>query len=150
MNLRLTPPRLFLVSLVSFVAVMIVGCGVPKVYTARGTVTIGGKPANHVRVYFHSSHASKDRRPSQVGMGITDSEGRFFITSGGGEGVERGTYYVTFSRVTSEGRVLTPEERRDDASESIPLPFCNHDEPHTSGMTATVDGQQEFTFSLPK
>jgi len=127
-----------------------VGCGAPRLYPVQGEVKIGGQPAAGVRVYFWPVQQLNNPPATRLGLGFTDSEGRFTVVCGlGQDGLERGEYAVTFSRMQAQGQSLGQFDRRDDAVESVPMPYCDHDNPRNSPIRAKVDGITPLVFEIP-
>lgn len=85
-----------------FIAVVVllvaasIGCGpsAPKLYPATGSVTFEGKPVDGASVVF----IPQEGRPS---MALTDSSGKFTLTTSGQPGAPVGTYTVTISKQSS-------------------------------------------------
>ena len=134
---------------VLLLVLMTAGCGKPALVPATGVVTVGGNPAAEVRVFFWPDPAPSQTPPSRLGTAITDAEGKFRIACADGEGIEAGSYRVTFSRYTAGSRIVKASERVEGSTEGIPMPYSNHESPASSPATAAVNGSTEFRFDLP-
>jgi len=124
----------------------------PALVPVSGTVTIDGKPADSVTVYFWpvNRNSTSDRMYRQA-TGMTDAAGRFALKSGSGEtGIAQGDYKVTFSRLVARGKAVGADTRksvRSGAVESIPKSYL---EPDQTPANATVSSsQREFAFEIP-
>jgi hypothetical protein len=83
--------------------VSVAGCDTgPKQYPATGTVTYDGNPVDGASVTFVSDTAP-------MGIGTTDSAGKFTILTGGKPGAPLGTYKVTVTKSAQiEGMPASP------------------------------------------
>jgi len=124
----------------------------PRMYQVTGLVTVNGKPADLVAVYFWPADMTTRRNfMFRNATGTTDGQGRFALKSGAGsDGIAAGEYKVTFSRPMIRGKAVTAITRKSSATgavESIPVQYC---EPDQTPVTATVSNkQQDFTFDVP-
>jgi hypothetical protein len=121
----------------------------------KGQVNIDHKPVANVIVYFWPDVSTKENFATRHGMGQTDAKGRFVLKCGrasGADGIEAGSYHVTFSRpVAPGGKAVSaytkPEQRG--TVESIPKPYNDHANPKNSPSTAIVsETQKDFVFEL--
>jgi hypothetical protein len=124
----------------------------PRMYQVTGTVTVNGKPADLVAVYFWPADMTSRRNfMFRNATGTTDGQGKFALKSGAGsEGIAAGDYKVTFSRPMVRGKAVSATARKSSttgATESIPVQYC---EPDQTPVTATVsDKHRDFTFDVP-
>lgn len=126
------------------------GCGKPTLYPVTGEVKIAAKPAMGVRVFFAPATLADSTPSTRIGFGVTDAEGRYKINcSSGEEGLERGTYHVTFSRPLAKGKTFGASERPEGAVESVPLPYSDHKNPGNSPVTASVPSSAALVFDIP-
>jgi len=126
------------------------GCGKPTLYPVSGEVKIAAKPAPGVRVFFAPGTLGEATPSTRIGFGVTDADGRFKINcSSGEEGLERGTYHVTFSRPLARGKSFGASERPDGAVESVPPPYSDHKNPGNSPITASVPSSASLVLELP-
>jgi hypothetical protein len=122
----------------------------PRLYEVTGTVTIDGKPADNVMVYFWPGDMTKKNFAFRHGAAMSDSQGRFSLKAGAGaEGLAGGDYRVTFSRLVTRGRPVTgvsKKQTRESAVETIPVRFREIEQ---TPVTATVsDKLRDFTFAI--
>lgn len=128
---------------------LLLGCGPPPLHPVAGTVTIAGKPADNVRVYFWPESGASTQG-TRLGMAITSADGRFEIASGSGApGLEAGSYRVTFSRPLARGTSLPAADRPEGAVESIPAPYCDHTTPGNSPIAVRVVAASDFQLAIP-
>jgi hypothetical protein len=123
----------------------------PRMYQVTGTVTIDGKPADLVTVYFWPLNMGNKRNfEFKHATAVTDPQGRFSLKAGGGEtGIAAGDYKVTFSRLMIRGKPVGAERRKktDGAVEAIPEQF--RDENSKLNIVTVSSTQQDFPFDVP-
>ena len=140
--------RLPLAAMLAIVAIC--GCGKPTLYPVSGEVKIASTAAPGVRVFFWAESYGPSTPSTQIGVATTGADGRFTITSGGGEpGLERGTYRVTFSRPIVRGKTFAASERPDGAIESVPKTHSDHENPRNSPVKASVPTSGDLVFDIP-
>ena len=80
----------------------------PNLVRVRGTVTLQGKPLGGAVVTFHPVSSQ-----GTAAVGATDRFGKFDLkTPGLGSGAVVGEYRVTVTKMTSEEKVMTPDEAK--------------------------------------
>jgi len=77
--------------------VMLFGCGGPKHYPVRGTVTLDGKPLPDASIAF-----TPEGEQGAAAAATTDSQGNYRLQAAGSEGAQAGKYVVRISTF-SEG-----------------------------------------------
>lgn len=120
----------------------------PKTFPAGGTVLVGGKAVEGVKVQFERPATGTE--PMMVAFGLTDSRGRFVLrTFRDGDGAVAGTHAVLIERVTFETLPKAPGQEVAATREVSHLPE-KYRSATTSGLTATVEsgGRNEFSFSV--
>lgn len=152
MHNRVSPRRCPL-GLLAVLAIAAGGCGRrvgPDVQFVEGVVLAGDRPVDGAFVDFH---------PAAGGMaaaGMTDSAGRFLLTSDRGgrrnAGAVAGAYKVAIFKLRDDNPPLPPDPTPDDWARRKPasnvLPDKYRD-PETSGLEATVKpGRNSFRFAL--
>jgi hypothetical protein len=142
------------------VSLAAVGCGRPgpSVQPVEGTILLDGQPLEGATVGF-SPTSSEGGLPA---VGLTDSEGRFTLTSTGGgrpeAGAVIGDYAVVVSKQEVEGTGPTPEApamaappptaypQQPKVINVVPLPYGRSE---ASGLRATVkSGRNVVRFEL--
>lgn len=132
---------------------ILAGCNrAPVLVPVTGLVKIDGKPARAVMVYFWPGDDAPENFPTRHAIGISDAQGRFKLqcSAGGVDGIEAGTYRVTFSKpVARSGKEMTsPNVKPDElgAVESLPPKYTDKDK---TDQTATVSKEStDFVFEL--
>lgn len=142
----LAPARVWL-SLVALLGLLpLPGCGgspdvdVPDTAAASGVVLYQGKAVNEADVTFHP------QGEGHPGVGRTDAEGRFVLTTYDAEdGAVVGTHAVTIRLMPTGG--LPGMEAKSTGAAAIPQKYAD---PSTSPLTAEVkpDEDNEFKFEL--
>lgn len=95
-----------------------VGCGGgsgpagPKLAPAKGVINYNGRPVNAATVLFSPSKGNP-------GMGMTDDQGKFAITTGGRPGVAIGKCKVVVSKPTSAADGVNPNMTPKDMEDMI-------------------------------
>jgi len=130
---------------------VIAGCSgqkpdLPELTAVQGTVTLDGKPIADVTVWFVPAAST----PGNGGFGKTAPDGRYTLTSLGGEaGIPQGRYDVTFSKfVMPDGSEVAKDVQPESvgARQVLPARYTNAS---TSRIEATVSPTQNtFDFSL--
>jgi hypothetical protein len=136
-------------ALLPILIVSFFGCDKPpekvKVYPVKGTIMVGGKPAEGVKVFFVPTSAPTMPQVPQNPYGVTKADGTFELTTfGGNDGAGEGGYQV----------VLIWPETVQEGEESIADRFMGwFDLAHTK-FTATVKGPETslppFQLNMPK
>ncbi len=147
--------QLLLHALLSFAAVLPLGCGDADIIRCGGLVTLDGKPLGKAAVMFSPVDG---RRPA---TGKTDEEGRFKLTTFKAEdGALPGEHKVTVTAIvpviprSMSGSAAggEPEGFVDDGSNQPEIKWFapqKYSRRETSGLSATVGGgQDDFTFEL--
>lgn len=74
--------RAFLLALVAGAALLLPGCGGPKMAPVEGRVMWKGKPIKEASVTFNPvPKDDKDREPGKPATGFTDEDGRFVLST---------------------------------------------------------------------
>ena len=122
----------------------LLGCGGGlELAPASGKVTLDGQPLADAAVNF----VPVDGGP--VASGVTDDQGRFSLATVNKAGAVPGQHHVTITKqivtgITEDGTIEPGEIQTEWI---VPERYSK---PDTSGLTATVGGQQkEHTFDLP-
>lgn len=124
------------------------------VIPVRGTVSINGKPAYGVHVYYWPIGTPEREFPFRHGIGITDKDGNYSIrcAAGAGDGLGQGSYKVTFEQyVDKNGKPITTLDKVEGSiiRTRIPRPHSDHDYPENSPHSAEVStGQNQHEFDL--
>jgi hypothetical protein len=123
------------------------GCGgEPKLVPVTGVVTLDGKPADGIRVYFWPVDQSAKTFVNQFAIGFSDKEGKFFLRGTNGDGIEAGAYKVTFARPAAGP--VKPGRRPNQKNEKETLPN-NLTELSRTKYAATVSvTSNTFVFDL--
>jgi hypothetical protein len=134
-------------------------CGkAPAMIPVKGLVKIDHQAAAGVLVFFWPDVSTKDNFGFRHAVGITDSEGHFFLkcSRDGLLGIEAGEYHVTFSKSVDppgikESDPLVDEKRKSNRRvESVPIPYSDHAHPKNSpSQVAVSSSNANFTFDLP-
>ena len=131
-------------------ALLAAGCGgPPELVPVTGTVKIDGKTYRAVRIHFEPLVPSQKTTVYQLGLGITDDQGKFSLKSSGGDGIEAGEYKVTFSRVVSGGKVQAEEGKKPEgngARETLPDHLTKMDK--TKEIAKVSKDSHDFVFDL--
>jgi hypothetical protein len=119
------------------------GCGndqASKTAPAGGIVTLRGKPLADVNVVFRP-------RSGAPATGLTDSEGRFELTTLDQAGAVVGAHQVTIT--PNQGPIDMPLPGQPPAKPKSPVP-AKYSRAETSALTAEVKAGEEnqFTFNL--
>ncbi len=79
----------------TMVAVLVAsGCGTPEVRSIAGVVTLDGVPVDLATITFVPEEST-----SRGGIGRTDAEGKFDLTTDGQDGLEDGQYRVIITKM---------------------------------------------------
>ena len=154
-------PAILLSAIPACLAVAIVGCGSDlNLAPVEGTVTYQGQPLANATVTFIP------KGEGSLGVGITDEEGSFSISTGGQAGVTPGMCAVTVSKMESSGGGQAALEKMTEADRqkmmmsgkmqgvmtgtpksAIPAQYGNA---ITSGLSFEVkkDGENNFPITL--
>ncbi len=132
--------------------VFLVGCSSspPPLHQVTGTVTINGKPARAVKVYFYPADGAEDNWTTRHSLAETDADGRFQLA----KGIEAGEYKVLFSQFVDQRGIPvgSGEDKPDEfgaVHDRIPHPYSDHSNYLNSPETRTVSAEEtDFTFSL--
>lgn len=132
------------------------GCGLePDLQPVVGTVTIGGKSYARTIIYFRPL---EDRITKfNMGVGETDSAGKFLLGTNAGPGIAAGKYRVSFSCFqTAAGETINlegskPDERTGPAvREIVPPPYDAEFNLESSPLIFEVKrGENVFDFDIP-
>lgn len=127
--------------------------GDPNGRLVSGTVTYQGKPVEGASVTFTS--------PTASAFGLTDSEGKFKLTTAGGDKISLGDYKVAIVKKETPPLVAAPsnpDEYVPPDPNAAPSPSAapkdllpaRYGDAAKSGLTApvTADGKNEFEFAL--
>jgi hypothetical protein len=103
-------------------------------YPVSGRVLVNGKAAQRVVLVFHL--AGNNDEKCIMPEGVTDAEGRFFLsTYGNKDGAPAGDYYITAIWKPSGGGIRNREDRLDG----------KYADPQSSGLTAHIErGKNEL------
>lgn len=145
-----------------FIVICLFGAGcsgsdAPSLVPASGTVLVNDKPVADANVNF-----IVEGKP--LAIGVTNSEGKFSITTGGRPGAPLGKAKVTISKTSSTGNASNPSMKPEDMMkmqkanngatpgvvEEIP---GKYGVPETSGLEADLDSdgaKNVFEFRLNK
>jgi hypothetical protein len=140
----------FCLALVAAVA----GCGKPPMHQVQGTVRLGGKPVQGVKVGFFPDATRFDPTRHGFGFGITDGEGKYVIQHPQGEtGIWAGDYKVTLvAWVNKAGETLPPDIKPSEVEGGVRNLFPDtYEAPSTTPERAVVrKGEPNvFDFDLP-
>jgi hypothetical protein len=156
--MKQTPPKLSRCrafvghGIAALVIVQFLGCTDVNVNPIQGKVTLGGKPFQGLLVYMRPIDQAANMR--SVGIGETDANGTLHLRSSVGEGLDRGTYRVSFSLTKSSNHVAagSSDEKLENVNPATVKEWVPH--PFSSGEESTVtfevkSGENRFEFDIP-
>lgn len=139
--------------IVAGVILVVSGCSKPEGYETpenlipvSGTVTLDGEPLAGVTLSFIPQSGTN----SMGGYGITDEAGKFLVTHySQAEGIETGTYSVTFSKlVMKDGNPIPPDVDAADVGAVQKLPPHLTQPPDGKYVLKVEAGPQEVQYEL--
>ncbi|WP_459554327.1 hypothetical protein [Lacunimicrobium album] len=118
----------------------------PETAQAKGIVTYQGKPLPSASVIFTPL-------AGPIGVGTTDSEGRFTLVTQGQPGALLGEHKVTIQAFKAVGNVVATTDAKTGNEVSVPMTSAipeKYGMPAKSGLSAKVekDSPNDFTFEL--